>query len=921
MTSILSNPTTNDFLQTVSLGRENRKQNIHVTPCPAIDADTGAKSRAFTHALQALDRHSPYFDFAELSDCLASIVPGNHVTAQTQASDAKLNMRDSPFNVMYVAPECFLFHDKTPANPALLHAPTRPAGIQFLRVSFQVDVNHFAPIGATNKLPIAPFLGHYDLQLPQSPVPTRRGLGRELFPARADPGTPPPTSTFRRFRTLLHSTFPGYVNDPPTPLPVNTHPPVPRTAPPLPSNPASTTFLGDLSSLQNQALFDITFERPSLSPDILTRWEKFLKEFEWKLFCCLVRADYVGDESLTDANALYDFRDEFRDLKMVMDTAPVDRNKEFDSVDALYVAFQSRIPALPEDARTWPMDLPTMFYDALPSDLRDTMKNTQSYTLPDRSTLITKGHQINALRGVRVAASTAHKSLTDQKGILRRMFTHNGVDSLTNRFHAMSSPTRQNPSKKSKTVAFAGEVDPLHGPLVPAVPVAEAHVEAHSANFRSPAEQTLARHHTPAPDPNNFPRNPFTNYTSKYYLRQPVCYACGPNTPDGHCTFSNCPHRTDPVAKQRFYKELHCHSKLSRDRFYLITNPHPLPANYRPHKEIIPSLPPAIQQQLQQQFQRLHLPPGPPPPALLPPPPPPQLLPPPTTRAHPGQALPPVTPSNPPNQPPPPAGYQPGRQPDPVHYTFGITAFPAPAGKTPVPMPVAVDMGLPLIEFDLLSSAASPPVKLSGLLDTGGSANLGYLPYHLYILQQAPHVVADFRYFDSDRPFDPICLEGAILDPDKADNRTLGQLCAVIRYRTAYTLPTGAPLCLSFALGENISTNTIIGLPLQKSLRFTVDLGSFSAHCAVLNQDFPLQTGLRPRGLPHSVEFDWKTFLDEYVRSQKLQPVRQHLLDPATPAAAQPDRVVGVDDPNTGYLCRRLIMLPSDSSTPPTAAE
>ena len=45
-----------------------------------------------------------------------------------------------------------------------------------------------------------------------------------------------------------------------------------------------------------------------------------------------------------------------------------------------------------------------------------------------------------------------------------------------------------------------------------------------------------------------------------------------------------------------------------------------------------------------------------------------------------------------------------------------------------------------------------------------------------------------------------------------------------------------------------------------------------------------------------------------------------HLLDPAIPAATQPDRV-GVDDPNTDYLCRRLIMLPSDSSTPPTAAE
>jgi hypothetical protein len=47
-------------------------------------------------------------------------------------------------------------------------------------------------------------------------------------------------------------------------------------------------FLGELSSLQDQALFDITFEQPRLSLDVQARWETFLKEFEWKLFCCLV---------------------------------------------------------------------------------------------------------------------------------------------------------------------------------------------------------------------------------------------------------------------------------------------------------------------------------------------------------------------------------------------------------------------------------------------------------------------------------------------------------------------------------------------------------------------------------------------------------------------------------------------------------
>ena len=95
-------------------------------------------------------------------------------------------------------------------------------------------------------------------------------------------------TTLRCFQGLLHSTFPSIIREPPTPHPVNTHPPAPLIVPPFPSDPASTTFLVELSSLHDQALFDITFERPRLSPDVQARWETFLKDFEWKLFCCLV---------------------------------------------------------------------------------------------------------------------------------------------------------------------------------------------------------------------------------------------------------------------------------------------------------------------------------------------------------------------------------------------------------------------------------------------------------------------------------------------------------------------------------------------------------------------------------------------------------------------------------------------------------
>ena len=57
----------------------------------------------------------------------------------------------------------------------------------------------------------------------------------------------------------------------------------------------------------------------------------------------------------------------------------------------------------------------------------------------------------------------------------------------------------------------------------------------------------------------------------------------------------------------------------------------------------------------------------------------------------------------------------------------------------------------------------------------------------------------------------------------------------------------------------------------------------------------------------------------DYIRSAKLQSAHQHTLDPSNPAVTQPDRVVGVDDPHTKYLCRKLLTLPADDSAPPAS--
>jgi hypothetical protein len=62
-------------------------------------------------------------------------------------------------------------------------------------------------------------------------------------------------------------------------------------------------------------------------------------------------------------------------------------------------------------------------------------------------------------------------------------------------------------------------------------------------------------------------------------------------------------------------------------------------------------------------------------------------------------------------------------------------------------------------------------------------------------------------------PFEPIRLSGALRNPDDVSQEVTGALTAVIRYKTPYVDRNGNPVLLSFALGDMVSCNTILGLP------------------------------------------------------------------------------------------------------------
>jgi hypothetical protein len=79
------------------------------------------------------------------------------------------------------------------------------------------------------------------------------------------------------------------------------------------------------------------------------------------------------------------------------------------------------------------------------------------------------------------------------------------------------------------------------------------------------------------------------------------------------------------------------------------------------------------------------------------------------------------------------------------------------------PMPIRVDNGLPHIHLCL---GPSGDAKLNVLFNSGAALSSGYLPYHLWVIQEQPDLVPSFKKFDDANPFEPIKLGGANCQPE-----------------------------------------------------------------------------------------------------------------------------------------------------------
>jgi hypothetical protein len=653
---------------------------------------------------------------------------------------------------------------------------------------------------------------------------------------------------------------------------------------------SSSSYFGTLAFLDSQSEFEAVFPDPvpllvtsttagAVSVDsttLLTQLLSFIDRCKFQLFVPIFRCDYVGTADRDDASSLHAT---IQALKRPSMSYRHHSSGHWINLtpNELFAEYAELTPLLPSNVSLWGLNLVTQFLDALSFDLQEALQTDPLYSAPDLSTLTSRSSQLGALRSLRVAAVRQYTLLRAQERLIAK--------TINRKLNKQSPGTTALAAPISASV-----VRPIPGSFTSPVGLSDD-VSALTRSFMSPAEQTMRRYQ-PTPTTNTAgplsnPVDPVTNFQSAYPLNFVGCMFCG----DPNHVFKGCPANGQPGASAVFFKNLFAHKPHLRQR-----EPRPdemVPARPATQSFVAPAagfVPPALPSAAGL-------------PSAL------RLPPPNASGASTNSAL-----TSAVAIPPPPPILDPPTPPPRKQAWFFVQLvksfqanLPAPTPPLP-PMPIAIDNGLPHITFSLGSANSAQDTTLCGLMDTCGALNTGYLPFHLWMKSVQPDIVADFVSFDDSNPFEPIKLGGAIRDPAEFVSNDHGNLTAVIRYYTPYTDITGSPITLSFALGNDVTVNTIFGLPMLCDLDAVISLRSNSMHSRSLNCDFPIITRIAANfGLPAGCSFDPAAASPNHASTLNLTPSAAAAASAFTAASSNTSTLAtATDDMSLGFLKRTV---------------
>ena len=930
----------NPGVKVVHIGKD--MQPVSLMTMASINKQPWEKSASFEGLRRTVyslvDTHS----VADVITLVSEELPHNTGAAFQESAATAKSMMDSILNIAHFEPIAFLTSTNKVvkiSNPDDLDQ--RPDDISFLRFRCIADGT-----AIDNRVARADVLNfQFCLRLPQHIYDVKG----ETYKAVA-----PTTHSYGSTAGSLNTAFNSVATTPGTPSTTGTH--ISPSTPIAPSTTGSFTsptmklfisnvvdpsaskkgYYGPLNFLDNQEEFYNTFgQKPQILPPVPSSKDtdtvqKVIRDISDKcrldIFMHLCMMDYVGEATVDPSLNVQEVCRKISSLKLNY----IHNNKQVtDTPDELFNKFSSLSVNLPNDAKTWPIQLCSVYLSALSSEISEEMTSDPTFNIPDLTTLTTKSSQLDALRSVRTCAVKVFKQMKKQDEKMSRLFRNMQSPHLHRNQHSLHHITSNN----------SVGVDPVPG-------------LSYFQQHQSLAEGTLTKYKGAPNDaqkvqvktklhPETCQQHPYTE--SPYYLSDyPVgfrgCFNCGKTD---HWRTANCPLKQAGIFdKTRFFNELWAHKPHTKKsdlsvkpaqtmvlganqsnredndvhRSQILTST--LNLNNAQHRTLdipYPNLQTLAQTNdnnkistsINPNFNTMHHP---------------------VTSSVPNMQLHNMTSQNRPlvnnllphlnpHHPNLPIGNN-GRMPhdllsnpstayesrDFVQNTNSPHANDGHYGPRNVDntpswmkqknvtsvnnntnnvkedssskkqrlwivsgsllntngqselrhMPLSLDNGLPAAVLRFGTNDANE-IPFSCHLDSCAAMNTGNLLLHKWIITKYPKIVHSYEEYCDNNPFQPIALDCAV--PVSKSDTTSNKLTAVVRYKTRYTDPEGNNLMIAFGLGESVSVNAIIGLPIFKKWKLILDVDAARVTSKLLDVYFNLTFQHAASGFPPGISF------------------------------------------------------------------
>ena len=670
-----------------------------------------------------------------------------------------------------------------------------------------------------------------------------------------------------------------------------------------------TTYFGSLDFLDNQTSFDSVFgktpillhvnrqstinagesiENTNAIPKML---HNFFLNCKYDVFIAICRDDYVGANYLpNDSHAVQAICSKIQSYTMSYTVGTV---AKVCHPNDLYTRYLSLATSLPKNSNCWNIVLCTTYYNALTDNLRNKMLE-ENFQMPSLQTLNSKTSQLNALRFVKDSAAKSYKNMVNEETRIAKMLEKHSSKANTSRVHFTSEApeTTTNQNNNNSTLNTTAPSQHNHNPSYQNSSTTNPPPIAQTFNYQSQslAETTLQKYSSslpPTPFQSKFKQHiapPTTDKQGQKYPHDPAnpsnisdfpitfrsCLGCGHTD---HYNFKLCPFRNVPGMATQFWKNLWLHKPHTKTKEGPIPNtPRPFPIPYIPSSNLSHNLTNpnsdttaqasinAYQQSNQQNNTNQQ------------------------SKPHGlGRGVAATTPAwmtgnisqqqqhqhqqhqNNNNNP------QYSQENSKRSRLFITTAqiFNQATSTLLRPMPLDIDNGLPAIEFPFGRPNKWDYVSFTCHIDSCAAMNTGNLLVHQWIISSHPEMVVDFVMYNNSNPFQPVQLLCALKNSKESEVHTQAELdvanslCAIVRYRTPFFYnKTGKPCIISFGLGDNVTVNSILGLPQLKE--WNADM-LFSKNLLVatnIDQTFSLEYSATTSGLPNGVSFTKEDFKD-----------------------------------------------------------